>query len=154
MIGRTIRGERGQMSVELAMLTPVIIVVALAVYNLCRFCVLCAAFDRVSLDAVIAHGVSPAGEDEFGAVDEVRRHVCRAMDGGASCEVEVSAERVRRGGVGGISLLPSLTRYRCELRYRPWPSSLSIAGVSLGAPFALTHERSIVVDRYRAGVVR
>ena len=39
------------------------------------------------------------------------------------------------------------------MRYEPWPSSLSVAGVSLGAPAKLSHERAVTVDPWRPGVV-
>lgn len=39
------------------------------------------------------------------------------------------------------------------MRYRPWPATVSIAGVGYQAPALLSHERPVVVDRYRAGVV-
>ena len=50
------------MTVELAVVVPVTIVVALIVLNLMWFVDACAAFDQAALDAVVAHGVSPAGE--------------------------------------------------------------------------------------------
>ena len=62
----------GQMVVELAVLVPVVLVVALVGVNLMEFMALCARFDRACLDAVVSHGVSPAGEQsQVGAVDEV-----------------------------------------------------------------------------------
>ena len=48
--------QSGQMTVELAVLVPVVIVVALIVANLMEFVDACAAFDRLSLDEVIAEG--------------------------------------------------------------------------------------------------
>lgn len=150
-----VEDERGQMAVELAVLMPVIVVVALMVYNLSRFVCLCAVFDRVALDSVVFHGVSPSGtQTEVVAVDAVEREIVRALDASDVCSVEVSAERV---GVGGgattFSLAPGLTRFRCVLSFRPWPSSFVMAGVPYEAPLALRHERSLVVDRYRPGVV-
>ena len=60
------------MTVELAVVTPVVIVVALVVLNLMWFIEACAAFDQAALDAVVSHGVAPAGEQsQLAAVDEV-----------------------------------------------------------------------------------
>ena len=53
--------QDGQLAVELAVMVPVCIVVALIVFNLCRFIEACATFDRVAMDAVISQGVSPPG---------------------------------------------------------------------------------------------
>ena len=72
----------GQMVVELAVLVPVVLVVALVGVNLMEFMALCARFDRACLAAVVSHGVSPAGEQsQVGAVDEVREALSLAMDG-------------------------------------------------------------------------
>ena len=147
-------GTSGQMAVELAVLMPVIVVVALTVYNLARFVALCATFDRVSLDAVLWQGVSPqGGSGGLPAVDEVRRCITRALDASQTCDVEVRAERVGTSASGLITTSPLLTRFYCTLVFRPWPSSFVIAGVPYRSPFALRHERSLVVDCYRSGVV-
>lgn len=138
------RGASGQMALELAVLMPVVIAVALIVFNLARFVSLCAAFDRISLSSVTALGVSPAGtQDTLAAVGAVEEGVAQAFERHEECTIEVSAEPA---GLG-------LTRFRCLLIYRPWPSSFVIAGVPYGAPFALRHERSLVVDRFKPGVV-
>lgn len=149
------REESGQMSVELAVLMPVIVVVALVAYNLLRFVCACAMFDRVAQDAVLMHGVSPSGtQTSVVAVDQVRSSICDALKDDPSCSVEVSAERVGGTGRGSLlSLSPSLTRFDCELRYKPWPSAFVMAGVRYDAPVFLRHARTLVVDRYRPGVV-
>lgn len=147
---------RGQMCVELAVMLPVTVVIAIAGINLARYVELCARFDRVALDAVISCGVSPAGtQDAGGAASEVESRIRQAFDGVDGLEVSVACEAVDRigGGEATFSLVPTLTRYVCEMRFRPWPSSLVIAGVSLGPPAHLTHERALVVDRFRPGVV-
>ena len=73
-----------------------------------------------------------------------------------SCEVLVrvsGAETAARGDGITFPLSPLLATYTCTLRYRPWPGSFVIAGVPFRPPVALTHERTLVVDRYRPGVV-
>ena len=80
MVRAPARKDSGQMTVELAVLTPVVIAVALIVFNLVRFMSPCASFDRISLDAVVAHGIAPAGEQSrAGALDEVRARIEPAM---------------------------------------------------------------------------
>lgn len=148
--------ERGQMAVEVAVLAPVVIVVALTVLNLLQFVNLCALFDRISYDAVISQGVSPAGVvNEGSAVEAVRSCITDAL-ASSRCEVRVSASRASGdpSGPGFVfPVSPLLTDYTCTLVFRPWPSSFVIAGVPYQSPLVLTHTRSIVVDRYRAGVV-
>lgn len=144
------------MTVELAAMLPVMVVVALLVANIARFASACATFDRVALDAIVSHGVSPSGEQSVAsATGEVRSTIEAALDS-ANCEVGVAAE----GASGSIAssglsfpVSPLLTTYRCTLRLRPWPGTVSVAGVSYRLPVALVHERSFTVDRFRPGVV-
>lgn len=154
-LAAALAGRDGQMTVELAVLTPVVIVVALVVLNLMWFTDACAAFDQAALDAVVAHGVAPSGEQgRERAVEEVTSALGRAMGERRGCAVEVRAEPVSPGASGASFVIsPLLTRYVCTLTYRPWPLLLSMPGVPYGAPLALTHERALVVDRFRAGVV-
>ena len=152
------RATAGQLVVELAVMIPVVIVVGLTVLNLAKFVEACAAFDHAAPAAVVAQGVSPAGESESPPDGEVRSCILEALGMPADVvDVEVDSERVghARGGGDGIEfpVSPLLTRYSCTLEYRPWPSSFTIAGVSYRAPLVLHHKRELVVDRYRGGVV-
>ena len=66
----------------------------------------------------------------------------------------MSAQAVSGGGEAApLVVSPLLTRYTCTLVYRPWPRLLRMPGVTYEAPLALRHERELVVDRYRPGVV-
>lgn len=143
------------MTVELAVVTPVVIVVALVVLNLMGFVEACAAFDQVALDAVVAHGVAPSGEQSEGrAASEVRSAIEELLGREGHCEVEVRAEAVGMGATSsGLVMSPLLTRYVCTLTYRPWPRLLRMPGVTYEAPLALRHECELVVDRFRPGVV-
>lgn len=143
------------MTVELAVLVPPAIVTALIVFNLMGFIDACAAFDRLSLAAVTAHGVAPAGaQTTSGAAEEVRSAIADALGREDSCEVQVSAQGASEDAAhGSLVISPLLTRYTCTLLYRPWPRFLRMPGITLEAPLALRHERSLVVDRYRPGVV-
>ncbi|MBR1829684.1 MAG: hypothetical protein IJ781_09285 [Atopobiaceae bacterium] len=145
------------MTVELAVLVPVAVVVGLTVWNLLRFVEACALFDRVALDAAISQGVVPSGEvSSLSAVGAVQSCIEAAMDS-KSCTVEVTSrsltgEERRREGIS-FPVSPLLTDFVCTLSYHPWPSSFVIAGVSYDSPLVLRHSRSIVVDRFRSGVV-
>ena len=151
----SLASREGQMTVELAVVTPVVIVVALVVLNLMGFVEACAAFDQVALDAVVAHGVAPSGEQSEGrAASEVRSAIEELLGREDRCEVEVRAEAVGMGTTSsGLVMSPLLTRYVCTLTYRPWPRLLRMPGVTYEAPLALRHECELVVDRFRPGVV-
>lgn len=150
-----LRGREGQMTVELAVLTPVVIVIALVALNLMGYVEACAAFDQAAQDAVLAHGVAPSGEQSpERAVEEVADALAEALGREGRCEVGVRAEGVSEGGrQTSFAVSPLLTRYVCTLTYRPWPRLVRLPGVTFEAPLALRHEREIVVDHYRSGVV-
>lgn len=143
------------MTVELAVLVPSAIVVALIVFNLMGFLDACAVFDQASLTAVVAHGVAPAGTQTAEVAEaEVAAAIRDALGREGVCEVEVRTSGAGEDAPpGSLVMSPLLTRYTCTLRYRPWPRHLRMPGITLESPAALTHERSLVVDRYRPGVV-
>lgn len=153
-----VRDKEGQMVVELAVVTPVMLAVAIVVLNLLFFLEACARFDRVVPDVVMAVAVSPAGEDaEAGnRAHAVSVALAEAMGDARGVEVRVEEqsawEAAGEGGVG-FAIAPHLTRYVCTLSYAPWPSSFTVAGVNAGIPGRLEHMRTFMVDRYRPGVL-
>ena len=151
-----LREERAQATVEMAVVTPVLLVLALIVYNVMIFAGAVARFDRVVPDIVLAHAVSPGGEGDDSVVDAsatVQAQIQDAMEG-YELQIEVSSEQGTAATDGGLlSLSGTFRTYTCTMRYEPWPGSLSIAGFSLGAPAMLTHERAVTVDPWRPGVV-
>lgn len=148
--------ERAQATVEMAVTVPVLLVLGLIAYNLLTFGAATARFDRVAPDLVIAHGVSPVGGGDAPsrtAAETIREEIEKAMEG---YDVEVTVTWEDSGILGGgspLALVGSLRTFRCEMRYKPWPSGLTLAGVEMGAPAALTHTRDVVVDPWRPGVV-
>ncbi len=153
--GGLLRDAGGQMAVELAVFVPPAIVVALIAYNLMCFIDACAAFDRLSLDAVVAHGIAPVGaQTQDTAASEVRAAIASGLGREETCEVSVSVEDVDSGeATGAFVVSPLLRRFVCKLTFKPWPRYMRMPGITFEAPFALFHERSLVVDRYRPGVV-
>ena len=151
-----LRETRAQATVELAVVAPVMIIAGLIVYNLMVFAAATARFDRVAPDLVIAHGVSVAGGAQSGtsrAVSTIRDELEHAM-GSYPLEIEVRVQEEDKATTTSIlSLIGELRTYACTMRYRPWPSQLMLAGVSLGAPLELVHTREVVVDPWRPGVV-
>ncbi len=155
-IRKRLREERAQATVEMAVVTPVLLVLALIVYNVMLFAGAVARFDRVVPDIVLAHAVAPSGEGDDSSIDAsatVQAQIQHAMEG-YDLQIEVSSEQGATTSDGGLlSLSGTFRTYTCTMRYEPWPSSLSIAGVSLGAPAQLSHERAVTVDPWRPGVV-
>lgn len=155
--GEVLNGEEGQMVVEMAVVTPVMIVMAIVVLNLMWFIEASARFDRVAPDAVLAMAVSPEGGiDGSGGDWAVCQAIERAMDGMRGVEVSVeshSAWELAEPDSIGFSFAPHLTRYVCTLTYHPWPSGFAVAGFDASIPVELAHQSVLVVDRYCSGVI-
>lgn len=148
--------ERAQETVEMAFVVPVLLVLALIVYNIMLFVAATARFDRIAPDIVAAHAVSPSGEGDGSADDGVSVIESQIEGAMAGYDVEIEVTCTEGGASSGddlLTLIGGLRTYRCSMRMRPWPSSLSIAGVDLGAPVALAHHRDVTVDPWRPGVV-
>lgn len=149
------RETRAQATVEMAVVAPVLIVLALIVYNIMMFLSATARFDRVAPDIVLAHAASPAGADdrEGSVVGTVATELSEAM-GSYGVEVEVTCAEEESPGVGSIfSLVGGQRTYRCVMKYVPWPGNVVLAGVDMGAPVVLEHVREVTVDPWRPGVV-
>lgn len=141
------------MVVEIAIITPVILVIALIAANLVYYLELCARFDRVAPDVVLALATSSSG-DRAGLV---KSELNRVMSSAKSIEIEVVAQKGKNPDSHSdalvLSLAPHLTTYECTLTFHPWPTQLSIAGVEGAPPVGLTYKTSITIDEYREGIV-
>lgn len=149
------RETRAQATVEMAVVAPVLIVLALIVYNIMMFLSATARFDRVAPDIVLAHAASPAGADdrEGSVVGTVAAELSEAM-GSYGVEIEVTCAEEESSGVGSVfSLVGGQRTYRCVMKYVPWPGNVVLAGVDMGAPVVLEHIREVTVDPWRPGVV-
>jgi len=152
---RVFSEENGQMVVEMAVVAPVMIVVAIVAVNLMWFMEACARFDRLAPDIVVALAVSPVGGEGGTQEHAVTQALQEAMSDLRGVSVTVVAhslwDDVSSGA--GFTMAPHLTRYECTMRYEPWPSALTVAGVEAGIPAQLTYTKSLTVDRYRSGVL-
>ena len=150
------REERAQATVEMAVVTPVLLVLALIVYNIMVFAGAVARFDRVVPDIVLAHAVAPGGEGDESSIDAsatVQAQIQHAMEG-YDLQIEVSSEQGKTISDGSLlSLSGTFRTYTCTMSYEPWPIAPSIAGVPLGTPAKLSHERAVTIDPWRPGVV-
>ena len=144
---------RAQAMVEMVVVVPVLLALALITYNIMLFLSAVARFDRIAPDIVLAHAAAPMGASEAFAADKAASELERAM---GSYDVDVSVICVEDGQTGAEALFVLVggqRTYRCTLAFTPWPSGFTIAGVSLGAPLKLEHVREVVVDPWRPGVV-
>lgn len=139
------------MTVELAVLVPVIVAVALVVANVLQFAELVSRFDRVAPDAVVLHGVSASGvSSELAGVAEVKSAIEQTM-GEMPCEVAVRAEPSRAAARRHASTLPPEQRVSSAslatghgprpCRSRVWGSSCPSLSGMRGALWWIGFER-------------
>lgn len=146
---------RAQMTVEIAVVIPPVLVIGMIVFNLMSFIEACSVFDQAALDAIVSQGVAPSGEQtQIGSVEQVRAALQESIGRENNCEIDVQIEPVESEDYQtSFAISPLLSRYVCTLSYHPWPRSIRLPVVSFEAPLALHHVRELVVDRYRSGVV-
>lgn len=149
---RTVFNEAGQMTVELAFLIPVVIVVALIIVNVGFYTSACAQFDRAAADVTLSHGTAPSDEQSATQIQaEIKSSLKQVM--GGNVEIDVALEHVDSTKTGALfTLNPTRTQVTCTMHFHPIPSSFSISGVSLNAPFELVHEKVLVIDLGPAGL--
>ena len=136
--------EEGQMTVELAVAFPVLIIVAVIAVNALTFFADCAVFDRVAHEAVRVHATSPAYRQGTGQSVALVEQEVRSALGARNVEVEASCSTV------GFDY----EKYTVRLSYAPTLFGANMRAAVFGVSLPrLTHETSYVVDAYKAGVV-
>ena len=136
--------EGGQMTVELLVVLPVALVVAVIAVNALTFFGDCAAFDLVARSSVRVCAASPGyGQDLGQSADAVRAMVEDEM---GRDNLAVSVE-VERGSLG-------LATFTVTLRYVPTLFGMGLRDEVLGVRLpALTHRTALTVDPYKPGML-
>lgn len=143
VVGR-VRSCSGQMTLELAVAFPVLIVVAVIAVNACTFFADCAVFDRVAHEAVRVHAASPAyRQGNAQSCSLVEQEIRSAID---ASNVDVSVSY----GAEGFDFV----RFTATLEFSPTLFGMGLRSEVFGVPMPrLTHSTSFVVDVYKSGVV-
>lgn len=136
--------ESGQMTVELAVAMPVLIIVAVVAVNAMAFFCQCAAFDRVAHQAVRVHAAAPAyGQGVAQSCALVEQDI-RAVIDESNVDVTVS-----HGSTGA-----DFDCYSVTLEYHPTLFGLGLRSQVFGVAMpSLSHTTTYVVDSYKPGVV-
>ncbi len=139
-----VRADDGQMTVELAVVIPVVIVVALVAVNAMVFFSQCAQFDRVARDAIRVCAAAPSsGQDGEQVAASVEAIVVEAM----GVEGDVVEVTVLEDGAG-------LSSFEATLIYKPTLFGMGLADEVFGVGFPeLKHATTLVVDVYRPGML-
>lgn len=138
-----LRDESGQMTVELLVVLPVAIIVAVIAVNALMFFGDCAKFDQLTRNAVRTYASAPAnGQGLSEAVALVEAELEAAMDA-PNLSVSAWSESLSMGNV----------RVVARLEYAPTLFGLGLRSEVLGVSLPrLSHEASLVVDPYVPGI--
>ena len=136
--------QNGQMTLELAVTLPVILVVCLIGVNALTFFGDCVVFDRVVRESVRVHATAPAhGQSAQQSCALVEQAIAMQMN---APNLSFSVER----GSADIDL----DAYTATLEYQPTLFGLELRSEVFGVQLmTLTHRTRYVVDSYKAGVV-
>lgn len=140
---RTLAGREGQMAVELAVVMPVVLAIAVIAVNACTFFSECAQFDRVGRNAVRVVAASPAHEQDAGASADRVRAAIESQMGAACSDCRVTVEQ--SGGYLSFTMTMSYAPTLFGMGLRE-----SIFGVELPK---LSHTATMTVDAYKPGML-
>ena len=138
------RCDQGQMTVELAVLFPVVLVVAVVATNALLLFSECAAFDRLAHEAVRVYATAPAyGQSQGQCCALVQQQLDASFDRqNLAVSVDCSGE-----GLGYV-------RYTATLEFSPTLFGLGLKSEVFGIPLPVArHSVSYVVDPYKPGVI-
>lgn len=135
------RFEQGQMAVELAVVTPVLLLVFVIVFDMLVFMSECARFDHIAPQQVLACATTAPIEE---ASLDAR---CARIQAALGAEFAKNGSSVSVEYADADMLLSSMVSFTCTFRFAPWPFNLS------GAPPRISHNCSLVVDPYVPGEI-
>ena len=144
MMVKKIKSNKGQMVVELAVVFPILIIVACVMVNALGFATECARFDRVSRNIVRTEATTPAIDENNSSA---LARVVQTLEGHFAYDNELTTAKI-------ISERGSNVTIECELRWSPTLFGVSFKDEVFGMKmFELSHRNTLVIDPTRAGDV-
>ena len=139
-----LKDTRGQMTVELAVVFPVLIAVAFIAMNALQFFGLCSSFDRTAHAFMRTVAASPAyGQD----AETVRSLIEDGLFHHYEDRAEIQVSVAYRG------VAPDLDRFTAEMTYHPTLFGLGLRTEVMGVALPpLVHRTQLTLDRYKPGV--
>lgn len=139
-----IKDRSAQMTVELCVVFPVAIILALIVVNAMTFFSYCAEFDRTARNSVRVNAAAPThGEAPTSIVSKIEAELASSF---SEDNLEVSVDSTTAGD--------GLATYRMTLDYSPTLFGMGLRSEVLGVPLPkLTHTSSLTVSPYRPGML-
>ena len=141
---RRIGDCRGQMTIEVAVAMPVLIVVAVIAVNAMTFFGECAVFDRVACEAVRVHATSPAYGQDAGQSAALVEQAIRSQLDESNLSVSVTHGMTE----------PDLDVFTVSLELSPTLFGMGLRSEVFGVPLpCLKHSVRYVIDGYKPGVI-
>ena len=141
---RRVASPSGQMTIELAVALPVLIVVAVVAVNAMTFFSDCAVFDRVAHEAVRVHAASPAYGQDVG-------QTCALVE--QTIESQLDASNLSVSVAHGV-IDADFDEYTATLEFAPTLFGMGLRSEVFGVSLPrLKHVTRYVVDSYRSGVI-
>lgn len=137
------RCNAGQMTVELCIVFPVVIAIALIAVNALTFFSECAQFDRLVRNCIRIYSTSLSeGADESAVTSEIVSHVTKQMGEDAQIECQMS------GSLRGEEFVTYTVTYSYAPTLFGMPLRGSVFGISLPQ---IKHSINMAVDPYSPG---
>lgn len=137
-------GESGQMTIEVAVAMPILIIVAVIAVNAMTFFGECAVFDRVACEAVRVHATSPAYKQGFDQSTALIEQAIRS---------EIDEPNVRVSVAHGV-VSTDFDAYTMTIEFSPTLFGMGLRSEVFGVSLpSLRHSVRYVVDTYKPGVV-
>lgn len=142
--GKT-RDISGQMTVELMVTLPILIIVAVIAVNALFAFIQCASFDRIARDAVRTIAASPTYEQTLDmSAEQVKQFIESSFSGYDNTTYSVTSFDGYRG----------VSRFDITLEYRPTLFGMGLKSSVLGVDLpTIKHVVSVAVDPYNPSVV-
>ena len=140
--------EKAQMTVEMAIIMPVVLVTIFIVFNLMLFVEACGDFDNISRQAILLYAGQRHNKAEDSAiVSSIKSYIEDNLSCGGNYEVEVDEIKLNYLGKESspYTLISPLSNYKCTLKYFPITKSFSVAGFEFRPPYYLEHTTRLVV---------
>ena len=139
-----LQNKSGQATVELAIVFPVVLIIACVAINAILFFSYCSKFDRIFKQTVCEICTSPAYcVTTINLKDDLQNTLNSSLQA-ENLEIETSVE----GASGG------LVKYGAKIYMSPTLFGLGLKSEIFGVPlFKLQHSQNITVDTYKPGVV-
>ena len=144
MMVKKLKSSSAQMVVELAVVFPILIIVACVMVNALGFATECARFDRVSRNIVRTEATTPAIEENNSSA---LARVAGNLEGHFAYDNESTTAKIVTDRGSNVTI-------ECELRWRPTLFGISFKDEIFGMKmFELSHRNTLVIDPTRAGDV-